>query len=181
MTYRTLSQHGLAHRFNGWPITDDYGDVIGYLHTDKWTEADLSQAHWDELAEWFAQDRAAFDEVPDRAAYWTDARLLYGLMDRNGVEHDHLRGKPLIDRRPAYGYECGMCGSAIIAKEPGDYQFVGGPIDGRWIVTGGRQTWEVPVPPPVSVLASADPPRLTFETVTYTRHGDCYYAPEPPK
>jgi len=176
----TLARHGLAYRFNGIPTydTDTWSGeqvITGVVYEPTWKEADLKPRHWNELAEWFAEDRAAFDERPDRAAYWTDARLLYALMDRNGVEHEHLHGEPLIERRPAYGYKCAMCGDAIIAKDPGDSPFYGGPLSGRWMVTYGQQVVRVSVPSSLSVATEDALADLSTPVVEYRRGRDGGY------
>lgn len=37
-----LGKHGLRWRMRGWPITDDYGDVIGYMDEPEWRWGDLT-------------------------------------------------------------------------------------------------------------------------------------------
>lgn len=172
----TLTQHGVAWRFNGWPITDDEGEIIGEYVTPKWAEADLTPDHWNELAEWFAQDRLAFDEARHLPLI-PDIEIVYGLLERNGVEHEHVRGTPLVERRPAYGFTCAMCKGMIVAKDPGDFPFYGGPLDGRWLVTDGRRYFYAPVPVAITVTAEAPTTSdLVMPVATYERRGDRYVA-----
>lgn len=178
---KTLAEHGVAWRFNGIPIWDDREDwypeepPVGVVSESVWREADLTPEHWNELAEWFADDRSQMDERPHMAAYFDDATLLYSLMDRNGIEHEHLRGKLLKEHRPAFGYECAMCKGYIIAKDPGDFPFYGGPLHGQWVVTDGRKSVLIPIMPEIPVSYSPeDLPDVTVKVATYVRDGDRY-------
>lgn len=169
----SVARHGIAYRFNGFPIfgEDAWPDetpIIGFMYEPPWREDELTQRHVAEVdalvAEWLAE-RPEDDPLTAR----------YSILEHNGVEHAHRRGKLLLDRRPAYGYECAMCGSAIIARDPGDAPFYGGPFDGRWVITGGAQIWRVPIPATIS-LAPDDPnPTAAFPMVEYQRGRDGAY------
>lgn len=164
---RTLAQHGVAFRFNGIPWFDD-DEIGGFVSEPRWKEADLTGAQLREVEELVAEHRAARpQDKPD----W----VRWAVMEHNGVDHTHRPGKPLISRRPAYGYTCRYCDGAVVNPDPGDFPFYGGPADGTYLVTDGRPTWRVPVVEPVSVMVPTDELNATMGVAMYRRRGDAYY------
>lgn len=80
----------------------------------------------------------------------TRDKVRWHLLEWEGVDHDvHKYGKPVDRIRPARGYECAVCSAWIMPKEPGDSPFVGGPLDGKWLVTNGSSRIYAPVIQPI--------------------------------
>jgi hypothetical protein len=170
----TVAQHGVRWRFNGFPIFDDDGCVVGTVQIPAWKEADLTEAQRQEVDEMVAK---AVRERPNDP--WTRDRFRWAIMESEGIEHTHRVGKPIVPRRPTMGYECPMCLGYIVNENPGDYLFVGGPADGRWIVTGGRSTFLVPIPAPILAADLLQEPLNIagprMSVAQYQRVGDRYY------
>lgn len=170
MRDNTIARHGLRFRMNGFPIYDD-GEIVGEIVEPWWDEDDLTA------------DQAA--EVDAFVAEWVAARpgddpvwARWAILERDGVRHTHRQGKPIIPDRPARGYVCAMCQGWVVNENPGDFLFVGGPVDGRWIVTDGGPVWRVPI---VADLSPAtwlpegsvmDTP--TMQVATYVRRRNRY-------
>lgn len=153
----SLEAHGVRVRL---------GELVG-ADVPWWDEADLTPDQRAELDVWLDEHLAARPQDGRDRALW-------GLMEHNGVRHTHVRGKPIVPQRPAMGFECRLCGGHIVAKDPGDFPFVGGPAHGRWIVTGGVPRFRVPVPQPVTVVSADAAPDLTMHIAEYQRDGDRY-------
>jgi len=172
---RSVARHGLAYRFNGFPIyeTDAWSGesvIVGVVYEPRWNEADLTKRQRAEFDAFVAEQMAR----PENAKA-SEMELRYMLLDWEGIEHTHRQGKPILDYRPAYGYECAMCKAYIVAKDPGDAPFYGGPWNGRWAVTGGTPIWRVPIPVPI-MLAMDDPmPSAATPIAEYRRGPDGAY------
>jgi len=166
----TLERHGIAFRFNGIPWYDDDGNLAGIVNEPWWDEADLTPEQSAELDGWIAEHLAARPQDDPLDVRW-------GNLEHNGVRHTHRQGAPLYKERPLYGYECSMCRASVINPDPGDSPFYGGPWDGRWIVTNGSATVEVPIIEPISVTVSAetDLRASSMKTATYHRGRDGAY------
>jgi hypothetical protein len=174
----TLAAHGLWYRLNflsGQPHYDDDGEIDGYYTAEpQWREEDLTPADEAEVQRLVDEYLAA---VPTADPLW----VRWMMLEWDGVEHFHRKGRPLIELRPAYGYECAMCKAYVVAKDPGDARFRGGPVDGRWIVVpSDSQTWMFPVPRPLSIAMDGGdlrPPTITSALHERGRDGSFYYRP----
>lgn len=170
----SVAKHGLRYRFNGLPIyaEDPWSGesvITGVIYEPRWTESDLTKRHQREIDALVAEHLAARPQDDP-----LDVRYL--VLNINGIEHLHRQGKPMLDYRPAYGYECAMCHAYIVAKDPGDAPFYGGPWNGRWVVTGGALTWRVPIPTAITAAAFPDDPvDMSVSVVEYRRGRDGAY------
>lgn len=171
-----LAHHGLAYRMRGFPIYvyDDDGERIytGVIDEPLWKESDLTDEQRAEL------DAEVAEELGRRPwaqrESWTPERIRAYMLEWEGVEHDqHIKAKPIRDNRPAIGYVCAICDSWIVNDNPDDSPFVGGPLDGRWIVTDGRPAYDCLVPNEDFRPALIGGPDLAMRRVTYYRdpHG----------
>lgn len=148
---RRLAHHGLAWRMRGFPIweyDEETGErePTGYIDEPRWRESDLTESQLVEL-----EDEITAELVGHEGEMTRD-KVRWHLLEWEGVDHDvHKYGKPVDPIRPARGYECAVCDAWIMSKEPGDAPFVGGPLDGKWIVTGGASRFYAPVVQPISV------------------------------
>ena len=158
----TLEAHGIRWRFN------DLLDPEEWVPESQWAEADLTAAHLAELKTWLDEHLAARPQDTRDFARWS-------LLEHNGVQHTHRRGRPFYPERPALGYECRICRGGIFIKEPGDSRFVGGPAHGQWHVTDGGPYWRVPIIERVSFSATSDAMAPSMARVaTYRRERDVY-------
>lgn len=166
---RRLVHHGLAYRMQGFPIyeyNDEIGEreLVGYINEPRWRESDLTESQRAELEAEITQ------ELVGHEGEMTRDKVRWHLLEWEGVDHDeHKRGKPVDPIRPARGYECSVCGDWIMAKDPGDSPFVGGPLDGRWIVTNGRPAWDYALPNDDFNAALIGGPSLAMKRITYWR------------
>lgn len=167
----TVESHGVRFRFNFLallPPTEDQDGTLRWHEEPTWDEADLTVAQRAEVDGWVAEHVLARPRD-------TEMFARYATLEHNGISHTHREGKPVLPQRPAYGYTCAMCAGCIINPNPGDYLFVGGPIDGRWLVTDGSPVWRVPVLRPVSVrLSRAWMTSPFIDAATYRRVRDRY-------
>lgn len=170
-TTLTILQHGIRWRMRGIPIFDDDGEtIIGRIDETIWQEADLAA---DQKAELEAEISLYREARPEDDPLW----VRWAIMEHSGVNHEHRRGRWLNERRPALGFECSMCRGCIVNEDPGDFEFVGGPANGRWFVTNGATLYRVPVPQLIVATFKEGPlePNPNLNIANYFRHGDRYY------
>jgi hypothetical protein len=167
----TVYRHGFLWRMGGIPWFDDDGEIGGLVFEPKWFENRLTPAQLAEVEALVTEERADHPQEPEDL-------IRYHILERNGIQHEHRKGRPIEPRRPALGWYCSWCDATILNPAPADFRFIGGPANGRWIVTDGRPTLDVPVASPLT-FGAGSPLEVSPEMgrVTYHRRGDVYVYP----